>query len=136
VKVAFIDTAYLVALLDPRDALNARGLRVAKRLAADHALVVTSDLVLVELANYFSRGPLRSHAIEWIGAIRGNPGWEVAPVDRALLGRVEARYRDHADKTWSLTDCSSMEIMRARGIADIATSDAGFAQAGFRILLR
>jgi predicted nucleic acid-binding protein len=55
---------------------------------------------------------------------------------RALLARAEVRYRRHVDENWSLTDCRSMELMQARGIRDIATTDAGFEQAGFRCLLR
>jgi uncharacterized protein len=132
----FVDTAYLVALLDPRDGLHARALSLAKKLADDDALLLTTDAVLLELANYFTRSPLRAAAIEWIGAIRSGDGWEVLALDRPLLARGEARYRAHPDKTWSLTDCVSMEAMAARKMTDVATTDAGFRQAGFRTLLR
>jgi uncharacterized protein len=37
--------------------------------------------------------------------------------------------------SWSLTDCISFEVMRARGISDALTGDHHFAQAGFRVLL-
>jgi predicted nucleic acid-binding protein len=131
----FVDTAYLIALLDPRDSLHARALSLAKKLAGDEAPLLTTDAVLLELANYFSRSPLRAVAIEWIAAIRSGEGWEVLGLDRALLARGEARYRAHADKTWSLTDCVSMEVMAGRKVTDVATTDAGFRQAGFRTLL-
>jgi len=132
----FVDTAYLIALLDPRDSLHARALSLAKKLASDEAPLFTTDAVLLELANYFSRSPLRATAIEWVAAIRSGEGWEVLRLDGALLARGEDRYRAHADKTWSLTDCVSMEVMAARKITDAATTDAGFRQAGFRTLLR
>ena len=130
-----VDTAYFVALIDPRDTLNARAIGLAKRLAHRGALLVTSDCVLIELGNYFARSPLRVRAIEWIGALRSAEGWEVAPSERALVTAGEARYRAHPDKSWSVTDCISMELMADRAIRDIATTDRGFAQAGYRVLL-
>ncbi|MDQ3032691.1 MAG: PIN domain-containing protein [Myxococcota bacterium] len=133
--IAFVDTAYFVALLDPRDRLHQRALDVAKELAARKARLVTSDAVLFELGNYFARSPLRAQAIEWIFALRAAPGWTIATITPALVVRAEALYRAHTDKTWSVTDCSSMEIMRDLQIRDVATTDHGFAQAGFRLLL-
>ena len=47
------------------------------------------------------------------------------------------RYRaSHADKVWSLTDCTSFVLMRQRGIADALAYDRHFEQAGFKALLR
>ena len=135
-RAALVDTAYLVALLDPRDALNHRAVRLAKALAAAKAALVCTDAVLTELANYFCRSPLRSHAIAWIDAIVSARGWEIVSVDRSLFLRGLGRYRRHLDKTWSLTDCTSMEVMQDRGLTDVATSDAGFSQGGFKVLLR
>jgi hypothetical protein len=132
----FVDTAYLVALLDPRDSLHGQAIEISEHLAARGASLVTSDAVLLELANYFSRSPLRGSVVDWIEAMRSGDAWEVAPIDRAVLVRAEARYRAHADKTWSLTDCLSMEMMSARKLRDVVTTDVGFAQAGFRALMR
>jgi len=44
-------------------------------------------------------------------------------------------YRAHPDKTWSLTDCISMELMLDRSCTEAATPDKHFAQAGFRVLM-
>ena len=134
-RSVLIDTAYFVAMLDPRDRKNENALALSRRLAAEGAALVTTDAVLFEFANYFARSPLRSHCIGWIGALRADPGWAVEPIDPALLTNAEARYRQHADKGWSLTDCHSMEVLRARRMTEVATSDAGFRPAGFRILL-
>jgi predicted nucleic acid-binding protein len=131
----FVDTGYLIALLDPRDALHARAHALAEKLAEDDTPLVTSDAVVLELCGYFARGPLRREAIRWIDAIRASAGWEVVPLDRDLVAKAEARYRVHADKSWSLADCVAMEIMTARGIRAVASPDRGFAQAGLRVLL-
>ena len=34
-----------------------------------------------------------------------------------------------------MTDCVSMEVMTRRGIREVGTTDQGFAQAGFAVLL-
>jgi predicted nucleic acid-binding protein len=52
-----------------------------------------------------------------------------------LVARAEARYVLHPDKTWSLTDCLSMEVMLDHGSTEVAGADHHFMQAGFRILL-
>ena len=132
----FVDTSYFVALLDPRDDAYHAAVELAKKLAARRAHLLTTDGVLMELANYFSRGPLRRHAIDLVAATRADEGWTVVPIDRPSLLRAEARYRAHADKSWSVTDCMSMDVMSTRRVREIATLDSGFTQAGFRVLLR
>ena len=131
----FVDTAYLVAMLDTRDALHDRALKLTKDLDANSASLVTNDAVLVEFANYFARTPLRRYAIDWVFALRESQAWQIVPLTSALLMRAETLYRAHRDKTWSVTDCSIMETMRDRRISQIATTDRGFKQAGFKILL-
>ena len=130
----FADTGWLIAVIDPRDALHDAALEVARTL--EGATLLTSDAVFLELGSYFARSHLRAQAGAALGAMRTRKGWEVAPVDRPLLLAAEDRYRTHADKDWSLTDCLSMEIMKARGIKRIAAHDHGFEQAGFEILLK
>lgn len=135
-KAVLVDTGFVVALLDPSDGLNARALNVAQGLAAKAVPLVTTDAIVLEIANYFSRGPLRTECLDWLDVIRAAPGWEVLPLERALLRRGETRYRRFSDKAWSLTDCISMEIMIERRLRDAATHDVHFEQAGFRALLR
>jgi predicted nucleic acid-binding protein len=47
-----------------------------------------------------------------------------------------ALYADREDKGYSMTDCLSMTAMRERGIFEVLTHDAHFAQEGFTLLLR
>ena len=53
----------------------------------------------------------------------------------ASEARAEVRYARHLDKSWSLTDCLSMEAMNGAALEEVATTDGHFAQAGFRVLL-
>ncbi len=135
-RQVFVDTSYLVALIDRSDGLHVRAAALTDELAEDGAAMITTDAVFFELANYFARGPLRGEAITWIDALRAAADWDVIALDRPLIRRGEGRYRRHDDKGWSLTDCVSMECMAARKIREAATSDAHFEQAGFVALLR
>ena len=136
VSAVFVDTSFFIAMLDARDSLHARARKLAVLLNTERALMVTSDAIILELGNYFARSPLRSHAIDWICVLRDGDGWEIVSVTRPLMLRGEKLYREFSDKTWSLTDCVSMEVMRARDISRVATIDIHFEQAGFSALLR
>ena len=39
------------------------------------------------------------------------------------------------DKSWSLTDCISFEMMKEHGLSEALTNDHHFEQAGFKALL-
>lgn len=130
-----MDTSCFVALLDRADDGHQRALELTTSLDERRARLLTTDAILIELANYFSRSPLRGEAIAWIAALRANDDWTVVPLAASLIARGEARYRRFADKTWSLTDCLSMEVMLELGVSQAATSDRGFAQAGFSALM-
>ena len=131
----FVDTGYLVALLNQRDGLHGQAVSLAAAWAKKNRSFVTSDGVLIELANFFARSPMRGVALEAIQALRKAPGWSVEPITTTLLARSEKRYGAHLDKTWSLTDCISMELMAERGCTEAATPDKHFGQAGFRVLM-
>jgi hypothetical protein len=134
-RIVFADTSWFVALIDTRDQHAKVAASLARKLAAARTEFVITEAVLMEVCNYFARGPLRTVAVERMRSLRSAKGWEVVPIERPALLRAEDLYRQHDDKNWSLTDCHSMQIMKTRRIRQIATSDQGFAQAGYEILL-
>lgn len=91
---------------------------------------------MIEYANFFARSPLRPLVAAALPRLRATPGWTIVAIERLLLARAEHRYAKHADKSWSLTDCVSMEIMQDESLVEIATTDVHFSQAGFRPLMR
>ena len=135
-SAVFIDTAYLVALINSADRHHAEAKRLAEVFRLDARTFVTTDAVLLEFANFFCRSPLRSTCATAIARLRGTKGWKIVTLERALFAKGEARFTSHRDKSWSLTDCISFEVMSEARLEDVATTDAHFAQAGFRVLLR
>jgi|HubBroStandDraft_5_1064220.scaffolds.fasta_scaffold302194_2 predicted nucleic acid-binding protein len=132
----FVDTGYFVALLNRKDALHARALELSRGWERDQIELLTTDAVLIELANFFARSPLRALAISSIETIRSAPGWRLEHITPQRFNRGIARYAAHLDKDWSLTDCLSMDAMADHHATEVATPDHHFVQAGFRVLMR
>ena len=53
-KPVFADTSYWVALLFPRDHNHSTATDLAKQIASDRRRIVTSQMALVELLNFFA----------------------------------------------------------------------------------
>src|SRR5215212_9944696 len=107
----FADTAYWIALLNPRDNLHAKAVAVSKKLARHR--IVTSEMVLTELLNAFAaKGDiLRIRTCELIDRIRSNPNAMVVNMTHFTFEAALHLYRTRTDKTWGLTDCTSFVIM-------------------------
>jgi len=135
-KPIFVDTGYFVALLNRRDGLHEQAVALARKWEKKQRSFVTTDAVLIELANFFAKSPTRGAALTAIQKLRAASGWTIEAIDRAILARAEKRYGRHLDKEWSLTDCLSMEVMIDHQATEAATPDKHFAQAGHTVLMR
>jgi predicted nucleic acid-binding protein len=132
----FLDTAYLQALIDSGDNLYQLSQMITPKLAKFQG--ITSEMVLTELLNAFcSRGEyLRRSAIRLTHDLRGDRNIIIIPQTSQQFEQAFEFYQRRLDKGYSLTDCSSMQIMREQGINEILTFDKHFQQEGFRALLR
>ncbi|APW62592.1 type II toxin-antitoxin system VapC family toxin [Paludisphaera borealis] len=127
---AFADTVYWVARINPRDQWH------TTYRAIGGLQLVTSDEVLDEVLAHFSAfGPaMRSRAAAIIRQILAHPDIEVVPQSRRSFLDALDLYEARLDKDYSLTDCSSMAMMKAQGIIKVLTRDAHFSQEGFTLL--
>lgn len=91
--------------------------------------LLTTELVLVELANSLAGSRFRPLVRDYFATIRRSA--TVVPVTRRRLEQALALYSQHEDKAWSLTDCYSFLVMRERGLTAALTGDHHFVQAGF-----
>jgi uncharacterized protein len=134
-KRVFADAGYWIALLNPRDALHEKAMRVSTSLG--RARIVTSEVVLAEVLNAFaSKGDLlRMATCALVEKIRSNPNADIVPMTSSLFTQAVERYRSRVDKTWGLTDCTSFLIMEQRDITEALSADRDFRQAGFNALL-
>jgi predicted nucleic acid-binding protein len=132
----FLDTAYLQALVDTRDSLHQSSVAITDEL--DIFLSVTSQMVLTELLNALSgRGwYLRDAALDIVDKLHQDSSVEIIPQTSQLFTEALLFYRQRRDKSYSLTDCASMLIMRQQNLSDVLTFDRHFQQEGFNALLR
>lgn len=135
-RKVFADTSYWIAMLNPRDELRAKAEEVSSQFAS--WMVVTSEMVLVELLNSFSdKGPqFRRSVAKVVEALRQRRGVRIVPQTEEQFREAFRRYGQAHDKGWSLTDCASFWVMDEEGISSALTHDRHFTQAGYEALLR
>jgi len=131
----FVDTAAWVALLNTRDELHQTAQRQMQELQRLSTSLITTDFVLLELANMFSGLPWRQQVIRFLDGLRRMPNLHIVSADSVLLSQEWNLFRDRRDKEWSLTDCTSIFVMPIEQIQSVFTSDHHFERAGFTKLL-
>jgi len=132
-KVVFADAFYFVARLNRRDQHHERVLKFSRDF---RACLLTSDWVVMEVADALAESESRARVRDFILHLRQSAACEIVPASRELLDRALSLYHQHADKEWTLTDCVSFVIMRDRNVTDALTGDKHFEQAGFAALLK
>jgi predicted nucleic acid-binding protein len=130
---AFADTFALIAWLNPRDAAHPV---VTAYLDAFTGRLLTTEWVLLELADALSAPGARSTAVAFLKAVRADPLFEVVGYDPAVYQAGFDLFANRPDKAWSLTDCISFVVMTERKLSEALTADHHFEQAGFRAVFK
>jgi predicted nucleic acid-binding protein len=132
-KLVFADAFYFVARLNRRDQYHEKVIKFSRDF---RARILTSDWVLMEVADALAESESRSRVRDFILHLRRAAACEIIPASRELLDHALDLYHQHADKDWTLTDCASFVIMHDRSVTDALTGDKHFEQAGFVALLK
>jgi predicted nucleic acid-binding protein len=133
-KQIFADTSYWIGLVNPRDQIHQKVIKITQQLSSVRLL--TTEMVLVELLNSFSDSPFRRAVAGMVLKLRNDRNVRIVPQTSEQFESALRRYKQAADKSWSLTDCASFEVMEAELMRTALTHDQHFAQAGFETLLR
>jgi predicted nucleic acid-binding protein len=131
--IVFADTFGLIAWLNPRDDAHAI---VAAYLNRFTGRLVTTEWVLMELADALSAPHVRSTVVAFLQAVRADPLFDVIGYLPDAYQAGFDLFAARPDKAWSLTDCISFGVMGQRGLTDALTADHHFEQAGFRALFK
>lgn len=132
----FLDSAFVVALASEADELHDLAVAIAERIEADKTRMVTTRAVLLEIGNGLSKQRFRGFAVKMLDSIASDPSVEILPISLELYDKALELFRCRPDKDWGLVDCTSIVVMRDRGMHEALTADSHFVQAGFRALLR
>lgn len=135
-KQVFADTGYWIALFYHHDEWHSLAKSLETDLLSKATIIITSDLVLTEFMNFFTKFPpkTRQQIAQAVISLQKHPNIMVNYSNSALFNRAVTLYHNRADQQWSLTDCHSFVIMEDLEITDALASDKHFKQAGFKIL--
>jgi uncharacterized protein len=131
----FVDTAAWIAILDCDDDLNSAAQKVMQDLERQKAKLITTEFVLLEVADGFAAPKTRAKAAYFISNLQSMNQVEIVPISSKLFNQGLFLYQQRLDKGWGLTDCTSFVVMEDKQITQAFTSDRHFEQAGFTKLL-
>jgi predicted nucleic acid-binding protein len=131
--MVFADTFALIAWLNPRDNAHAR---VTAFLDGFTGRLITTEWVLMDLADALAVRAARTTVIAFLQAVRAVPLFEIVGYDPDVYRAGFDLFAARLDKDLALTDCVSFALMAARGLSDALTADHHFEQAGFRAVLK
>jgi predicted nucleic acid-binding protein len=129
----FVDTSYVVALVNQNDQYHERALEMAD--GVDGRVFVTTDGILLEIGNALSRN-FKQESVEIIEHFLSSDDVRVIHLHPPLFRRAFDLYKSRTDKLWGLVDCLSFVIMKELGITEVRTTDKHFEQAGFTPLMK
>ena len=102
-SAVFADAFLYVALLNRRDESHAKAAAFAASLRSP---VITTEWVLVEVADAFAGSVVRPRIKAFIDDLRANRLVEVVEAESEVFRRGMDLYHARPDKEWSLTDCA------------------------------
>jgi predicted nucleic acid-binding protein len=129
----FADTFALIAWLNDHDDAHAV---LTAYLDGYTGKLLTTEWVLMELADAMSAPTTRSMVVVFLNTLREDPLVEIVGYDRAVYAAGFDLFASRPDKAWSLTDCISFAVMTQRQLTDALTADHHFEQAGFRAVFK
>jgi predicted nucleic acid-binding protein len=130
---AFVDTSFVVALVNQRDQHHLRALDLSSQF--EQRPLLTTDAVLLEIGNALAKN-FRAASIQVIDDFLTSSKIQIVHLYPDLFHKAFSLYRSRLDQTWGLIDCVSFIVMREAGIVESLTADNHFEPAGFRALLR
>lgn len=131
----FVDTAAWIALINVDDIFHEQAKCVRANLQQQKCHLVTTDFILLEVADALVSPKIRPQTIRFINRLKNLIGLQIIPLSQSLFDEGWQLYSQRLDKDWGLTDCISFVIMQREGITLAFTSDRHFEQAGFTRLL-
>ena len=128
----FLDTGYIIALEAADDQNHQAAFKRWQSLSPSLSRLVTTSYVLDEAVTFFNNRNQHAKAVDVGNRIMGSPAVQFVHVDEALFHEGWRYFEQHADKTYSLTDCISFVLMERLGMRTALTFDRHFVQAGFQ----
>jgi predicted nucleic acid-binding protein len=135
-RKVFVDTSAWIALLNEDDIWHEKAHEVRLELIRQNYHLVTSNFILLELADALCSVLSRQNTVEFICDLKLVKYLTIISLNDELFFAGITLYESRRDKDWGLTDCISFVIMQQEGITEALTTDKHFEQAGFIRLIK
>lgn len=135
-KPTFMDANGWIALNSKRDQLHNAAVRLNKELLQGGHHYVTTNFVLDETYTGLLTKVGHFAAVDFGEKIRASRTALVIHVSEEMEEEAWRLFKQHTDKGFSFTDCTSFVAMRRLKITDAFTNDHHFEQMKFAVLLR
>lgn len=124
--LAFLDTAYLIALESVNNQYHKNAKKHFQRFLKNEPELVTSTYIIDETVTFFNNRNKHSKAVKIGESLLTSPSVDLIHVDENLFLAGWLFFKNHSDKTYSLTDCISFVLMEQRDLYDVLTFDHQF----------
>ncbi len=105
----FVDTLFIVALINKRDQYHQIALSLAKQY--ENFPLITTDAIFLESGNKLSAN-YRNEAVELIERFLASDEIDVIRLTPELFDESLLLYKQYQDKSWGLVDCFSFVVMK------------------------
>ena len=129
----FVDTLFIVALINKRDQYHQIALNLAEQY--ENCPLITTDAIFLESGNKLSAN-YRNEVVELIEQFLASDEVDVIRLTPELFDESLRLYKKHQDKSWGLVDCFSFVVMKQHKVSQALTFDRHFIQAGFQALMK
>jgi len=100
-----MDTSAWIALLNVDDSWHNKASQVRLQLLRQNYIFVTSNFILLEVADALSSPSIRQNTVNFISNLSKLKSIKIVGLSDNLFTKGLALYESRIDKDWGLTDC-------------------------------
>jgi len=130
-KRVFVDTSALVALFDRKDRNHLQAKSLLEKLKTDRTHMLITDYIFDECITTLLSAAGHHAAVAVGEFILGSKIIQIAWLDEPTKLKAWEFFKQHSDKTFSFTDCTSFIVMKELRVGRYFSFDSDFKQAGF-----
>lgn len=135
-KRIFADANGWIALNSRRDQFHSASVRINKELLQSGYRYVTTNFVLDETYTGLLINVGHFAAVDFGERVRNSRTVQIIHVGEDIEEEAWKLFKQHSDKSFSFTDCTSFTVMRWLHLIEAFTNDHHFEQIGFTALLK
>ncbi len=129
----FVDTSFWCALYDAKDENHYRARQYWQSLSPLPVKLFTSDYIFDETVTVARSRMTHHQAVELGEALLNSKVLTIVAANKDLQRESWELFKNHEDKGFSFTDCTSFRIMKAHSLSQVLAFDHHFAQMGFSV---